>query len=332
MRKKLLSALTMGIFVAAGLASHSAANAATTNTTKSTAAKSSGAKKAKPAAATPAKAKKTTAADQWHATRQLAVASTAALVVEQGGSEPIYQKNADVVVPIASISKLMTAMVVLDAQLPLSETLTIGNEDVDTLKGTRSRLKVGAQLTREDMLLLALMASENRAASALSRHYPGGSAAFIEAMNHKAAAIGLKDTRFSDPTGLTAANVSSARDLTKMVAAAAHYPLIRELSTTSERTVYANGRPVSFHNTNTLVRSPASGWEIALQKTGYIREAGKCLVMQAWLSNRPVVIVLLDSWGRLTRIGDANRIKRWIENASTGGARPSASLARRTAG
>ena len=238
------------------------------------------------------------------------------VVQDQSSGEVLFEKNSDAVLPIASITKLMTAMVVLDAQLPLTETLTIGDEDVDTLKGTRSRLKVGAQLSREDMLLLALMASENRAASALSRHYPGGAAAFVEAMNHKAAAIGLKDTRFSDPTGLTAANVSSARDLTKMVAAAAHYPLIRELSTTSERTMLVDGRPITFHNTNTLVRSPASGWEIAVSKTGYIREAGKCLVMQAWLNNKPVVIVLLDSWGRLTRIGDANRIKRWIENAS----------------
>jgi len=220
------------------------------------------------------------------------------------------------VLPIASITKLMTAMVVLDARLPLNETLNIGQEDVDTLKGTRSRLKVGARLSREDMLLLALMASENRAASALARHYPGGNTAFIEAMNHKAAAIGLKDTRFEDPTGLTAANVSSARDLTKMVAAASHYPLIRELSTTGERTLLIDGRPIAYHNTNMLVRSPASGWEIAVSKTGYIREAGKCLVMQAWLNNKPMIIVLLDSWGRLTRIGDANRIKRWIESAS----------------
>lgn len=262
----------------------------------------------------------------------LLLQSSAVVVQDQSSGDMLFEKNSDAVLPIASITKLMTAMVVLDAQLPLNEMISIGNEDVDTLKGTRSRLKVGAQLTREDMLLLALMASENRAASALSRHYPGGAAAFIDAMNHKAAAIGLKDTHFKDPTGLTAANVSSARDLSKMVAAAAHYPLIRELSTTSERTVWANGRPVSFHNTNTLVRSPASGWEIALQKTGYIREAGKCLVMQAWLNNRPVVIVLLDSWGKLTRIGDANRIKRWIENASTGGNRPSAALGRRPAG
>jgi D-alanyl-D-alanine endopeptidase (penicillin-binding protein 7) len=262
----------------------------------------------------------------------LLLKSAAVVVQDQSSGEVLFEKNSDAVLPIASITKLMTAMVVLDAQLSLTETLTIGNEDVDTLKGTRSRLKVGAQLSREDMLLLALMASENRAASALSRHYPGGAAAFVEAMNHKAAAIGLKDTRFSDPTGLTAANVSSARDLTKMVAAAAHYPLIRELSTTSDRTVLANGRPISFHNTNTLVRSPASGWEIAVSKTGYIREAGKCLVMQAWLNNKPVVIVLLDSWGRLTRIGDANRIKRWIENASANQLRRSAALGRRTAG
>ena len=262
----------------------------------------------------------------------LLLKSAAVVVQDQSSGEVLFEQNSDAVLPIASITKLMTAMVVLDAQLPLTETLTIGDEDVDTLKGTRSRLKVGTQLSREDMLLLALMASENRAASALSRHYPGGAAAFVEAMNHKAAAIGLKDTRFSDPTGLTAANVSSARDLTKMVAAAAHYPLIRELSTTSDRTVLANGRPISFHNTNTLVRSPASGWEIAVSKTGYIREAGKCLVMQAWLNNKPVVIVLLDSWGRLTRIGDANRIKRWIENASANNLRRSAALGRRTAG
>jgi len=258
--------------------------------------------------------------------------SSAVLVQDQTSGEILFEKNSDAVLPIASITKLMTAMVVLDAQLSLSEMLTIGHEDMDTLKGTRSRLKVGAHLSREDMLLLALMASENRAASALSRHYPGGDKAFIEAMNYKAAAIGLKDTHFTDPTGLSAANVSSARDLTKMVAASSHYPLIRELSTTSDRTVLVGGRPMAYRNTNTLVRSAASGWEIAVSKTGYIREAGKCLVMQAWLNNRPVVIVLLDSWGKLTRIGDANRIKRWIENASTNNPRPSAGLGRGTAG
>ncbi|HMM55781.1 MAG TPA: D-alanyl-D-alanine endopeptidase [Candidatus Desulfobacillus sp.] len=262
----------------------------------------------------------------------LMLKSTAVVVQDQSTGEVLFEKNPDAVLPIASITKLMTAMVVLDAQLPLDEILAIGEEDVDTLKGTRSHLRVGSRLSRENLLLLALMASENRAAAALSRHYPGGREAFIGAMNHKAAAIGLKDTRFHDATGLTAANVSSARDLTKMVAAASRYPLIRELSTTGERILEVDGRGLAFHNTNLLVRSQTPGWEIAVSKTGYIREAGKCLVMQAWLNQRPVVIVLLDSWGRLTRIGDANRIKRWIESASAGASRPSAALGRGNAG
>jgi len=254
----------------------------------------------------------------------LLLQSSAVVVQDQTTGAMLFEKNSDAVLPIASITKLMTAMVVLDAQLPLTETLSIGPEDVDTLKGTASRLKVGTELSREDLLLLALMASENRAASALSRHYPGGAGEFVAAMNRKAEAIGLTDTRFSDPTGLTAANVSSARDLSRMVAAAARYPLIRELSTTPSHRVVAGGRPLEFRNTNTLVRSQASGWDIAVSKTGYIREAGKCLVMQAWMNNKPVVIVLLDSWGRLTRIGDANRIKRWIEHASAGSGRRAA--------
>jgi len=254
----------------------------------------------------------------------LLLRSSAVVVQDQTTGAMLFEKNSDAVLPIASITKLMTAMVVLDAQLPLNEVLSIGAEDVDTLKGTASRLKIGTQLPREDMLLLALMASENRAASALSRHYPGGAAAFVAAMNRKAEAIGLSDTRFSDPTGLTAANVSSARDLSRMVAASAHYPLIRQLSTTPNHKVVVAGRPLEFRNTNTLVRSQAAGWDIAVSKTGYIREAGKCLVMQAWLNDKPVVIVLLDSWGKLTRIGDANRIKRWIEHASATAGRRSA--------
>ncbi|MDR2240258.1 MAG: D-alanyl-D-alanine endopeptidase [Zoogloeaceae bacterium] len=268
-----------------------------------------------------------------HESDNLLLKSAAVVVQDQASGEILFEKNSDAVLPIASITKLMTAMVVLDAQQSLTETLTIGSEDVDMLRGSRSRLAVGTRLSREDMLLLALMASENRAASALSRHYPGGAQAFIVAMNHKATAIGLKDTHFSDPTGLTAANVSSARDLTKMVAAAAHYPLIRQLSTTSERAVTVGKREVTFRNTNTLVRNQAPGWEIAVSKTGYIREAGKCLVMQAWLNNRPVVIVLLDSLSRMARTGDATRIKHWIENASAGGHSPRAVLGRRaTAG
>jgi D-alanyl-D-alanine endopeptidase (penicillin-binding protein 7) len=244
----------------------------------------------------------------------LVIQSASAVVVDQTSGAVLYEKNPDAQLPIASISKLMTAMVTLDAKPNLTEEMTIGEQDVDTLKGTRSRLKVGTQLTREEMLRLALMASENRAAAALSRYYPGGRPAFVAAMNRKAAELGLTDTHFEDPTGLTAANVSSARDLTKMVAAAHKYPLIRQYSTTAEYEVTIAGRNQAFHNTNSLVRSDS--WDIGLSKTGYINEAGKCLVMQAWVNNKPMIIVLLDSWGKLTRIGDANRIKRWIESAA----------------
>lgn len=246
--------------------------------------------------------------------QHLALQSSAVLVQDQATGAILFEKNASSVLPIASITKLMTAMVALDAKPDLNETLSIGDEDVDMLKGTRSRLKVGTQLAREEMLRLALMSSENRAASALSRHYPGGREAFVAAMNQKAQDLGLADTRFQDATGLTAANVSSPRDLAKLVNAAHQYPLIREFSTASDGEFSIAGRQQHFHNTNTLVRS--STWEIGLSKTGYISEAGKCLVMQAWLNNKPIIIVLLDSWGKMTRIGDANRIKRWVESAS----------------
>ncbi len=247
--------------------------------------------------------------------RQLIVQSSAVLVQDQSTGAILFEKNAGAVVPIASISKLMTAMVSLDAMPNLRDELTIGDEDVDVLKGTHSRLKVGTRLSREEMLRLALMSSENRAASALSRFYPGGRAAFVAAMNRKSQALGLSDTHFEDPTGLTSANVSSARDLVKLVTAAHQYPLIREFTTTAEYEVVLGNHAQTFRNTNPLVRARDNNWEIGLSKTGYINEAGKCLVMQAWLNNRPTVIVLLDSWGRLTRIGDANRIKRWIESA-----------------
>lgn len=244
----------------------------------------------------------------------LAVHSSAALVLDQATGKVLYEKNPGAVLPIASITKLMTAMVVLDAKPDLKELLEIGVDDIDTVKGTRSKLSVGTQLEREEMLRLALMSSENRAASALSRHYPGGRDAFMAAMNAKAKSLRLLDTRFEDPTGLTAANVSSPRDLAKMVDAAHQYPLIREFSTATEGEVSIAGRSRQFRNTNTLVKN--RDWEIGLSKTGYISEAGKCLVMQAWLNNKPTIIVLLDSWGRLTRVGDANRIKRWIESAA----------------
>lgn len=247
--------------------------------------------------------------------------SAAVVVQDQSSGTVLFEKNASAVLPIASITKLMTAMVVLDSNPSLHETLSIDDEDVDTLRGSRSRLSVGTRLAREEMLRLALMSSENRAASSLARHYPGGHAAFIDAMNKKAATLGLGETRFFDPTGLNAGNVSSARDLAKMVVAASKYPLIREFSTGTEYAVDVNGRTRVYHNTNALVSSP--DWEIGVSKTGYINEAGRCLVMQAWLNQKPMIIVLLDSWGKLTRLGDANRIKRWIESASLNAAHAS---------
>ncbi len=250
--------------------------------------------------------------------QHLAVMSGSALVVEQGGGGALYQKNANVVVPIASITKLMTAMVVLDATPDLQASIAISDEDVDYLRGSRSRLNVGASMTRETALLLALMSSENRAAHALARYYPGGMPAFVAAMNMKAQSLGMRDTRFEDPTGLTSNNVSTAHDLARMVSAAYSYPLIRDFSTTAEAVVDVAGRQLAFHNTNPLVKN--ASWDVGLSKTGYIHEAGKCLVMQARVADRPVVIVLLDSVGKLTRVGDANRIKRWMEH--THAARP----------
>ena len=338
MKTKLLSALALGVFVAAGLLAPAVSGASTTTTTKNksstkpstaTAAKTKGAKVEKAAAssgktkksAAPAKSKKVAATDseQWQAARQLAVASSAALVVEQGGAEPIYQKNAEAVVPIASITKLMTAMVVLDAVPNLRESIHVSDEDVDYLKGSRSRLNVGAELSREDALLISLMSSENRATHALARHYPGGLAAFIPAMNRKAVELGMYNTRFEDPTGLSSNNVSTAKDLAKMVVAAHRYPLIREFSISSDAKIEVSGRLMEYRNTNALVKSNA--WDIGLSKTGFIQEAGKCLVMQARVAEKPVVIVLLDSQGKLTRINDANRIKRWMESTQASAAR-----------
>jgi D-alanyl-D-alanine endopeptidase (penicillin-binding protein 7) len=239
-------------------------------------------------------------------------------IIDQATGDVLFEKNSHQITPIASITKLMTAMVALDAQPSLNEILTISEADYDMLKGTHSRLSAGTQLTREEMLRLALMSSENRAASALSRHYPGGRSAFVAAMNQKAHDLGLSDTRFADSTGLTPENVSSARDLVKLVDAAHQYPLIREFSTSEEYQVAVRGRAQTFRNTNALVKNDK--WSIGLSKTGYISEAGKCLVMQVWFNNKPTIIVLLDSWGKVTRIADAQRIKRWIESlASNGG-------------
>ena len=239
--------------------------------------------------------------------------SAGVMVLDPTTGQTLYSKNADEVTPIASITKVMTAMVVLDAKLPLDEPLQITNEDIDLLKNTRSRLPIGSHFRRDDLLRLALMASDNRAASALGRNYPGGLPAFVDAMNAKARELGLTHTHFVDSSGLAPGNVSSAGDLGRMVMAAANYALIGEYSTTEavNVTLPESGRKLSFVNTNSLVR--ASDWEIGLSKTGYISESGKCLVMQAIIANQPIVIVLLDSWGRLTRIGDANRIRKWLE-------------------
>lgn len=242
------------------------------------------------------------------------VKSGAALVVEQMGDGALFQKNADVVVPIASITKLMTAMVTLDHIPDLKARVSVSGDDVDYLRGSRSRLKVGANLTMETALLLALMSSENRAAHALARHYPGGVPAFLNAMNDKARSLGMRDTHFDDPSGLSGRNVSTARDLAKLVSAAYRYPLIREFSTMPAARVEISGRYTGFYNTNPLVGNLS--WKVGLSKTGYIQEAGKCLVMQARVADLPVVIVLLDSAGKSTRLGDANRIRRWMEATS----------------
>ncbi len=243
---------------------------------------------------------------------RLALYSASALVLDQTTGQPIVEKHPDTVTPIASISKLMTAMVVLDAKLDLQEVIAISDDDVDSLKGTRSRLPVGTTMTRETAMLLALMSSENRAANALGRHYPGGLPAFVAAMNQKARALGMNNSRFEEPTGLSSNNVSTAHDLARMVTAAAQYPEIRAFSTTAEARVDLNGRLRDFGNTNALVKNDR--WEIGVSKTGYISEAGRCLVMQARVADKPVVIVLLDSVGKMTRVGDANRIKRWMES------------------
>ena len=244
----------------------------------------------------------------------LQLASTKALVINQNTGEVIYAKNTGLPTPIASITKLMTAMVTLDAAQSFDEMIYVSDEDVDYVKGSSSRLAVGSGLSRGDMLQLALMASENRAASAIGSHYPGGKYGFVKAMNAKAIQLGLMHTHFVDPTGLDSANVSTAEDLAKMVQAAYQYPEIRLATTSPSHEVYVEGRinPVNFNNTNGLVRT--GEWQIGLSKTGYISEAGRCLVMQATIAGEPMIVVLLDSNGKQTRIGDANRVRKWMEH------------------
>jgi D-alanyl-D-alanine endopeptidase (penicillin-binding protein 7) len=236
--------------------------------------------------------------------------SSVALVVDQDTDEVLFSKNSDAVLPIASITKLMTALVVLHAGQSLDDELSITQADVDTYKNSSSRLHVGARLTRGEMLHLALMSSENRAAHALGRHYPGGVDAFVSAMNAKAQLIGMHDTRFADPTGLRSDNQATAQDLALLVRASSAEPLIRQLSTDIETAVAVGQRQLQYRNSNALVRDP--NWEIGVQKTGYISEAGRCVVMQAELAGRKLIMVLLDSAGSYARTLDAQRLRAWL--------------------
>ncbi len=258
-------------------------------------------------------------ADRWVGLnpKRLQIRSKAALVLDDEGHQ-IYGKDIDKPRPIASITKLMTAMVILDSPLPMQQPLKITKQDRDLLRLTGSRLNYGATLTREQLLRLALMASENRAAAALARTFPAGRKAFIHAMNRKARALGMTRSHFVDPTGLDAGNVASARDLAKLVQAAMQYPLIREATTTRSVEVrpYRKRGPLRFGNTNRLLRNEA--WNIGLSKTGYINEAGRCLVMQVDIAGEPMIIVLLNSFGKLTPYGDSNRIRKWIEKGMKG--------------
>lgn len=237
--------------------------------------------------------------------------SSVALVIDQQTNEVLFSKNDSAVLPIASLTKLMTGLVVTDANLPLDETVTITSDDVDTVKGSRSRLAVGTTLTRLELMHLALMSSENRAAHALGRTFPGGLDQFVRLMNAKARELGMHDTRYVEPTGLSSLNQSSARDLATLVSVAYQRPLLRSLSTSPSHQLELGHRTLEYRNSNRLIRDP--DWDIGLQKTGYISEAGRCLVMQARVAGRQLIMVFLDATGKLGRAQDAERVRRWVE-------------------
>jgi serine-type D-Ala-D-Ala endopeptidase (penicillin-binding protein 7) len=239
------------------------------------------------------------------------VRSAAFVIVDEQNEGVLLAQKADVPMPIASITKLMTALVVLDANQPLDEELKITKADRDIEIGRRSRLVVGASLTRGELLHLALMSSENRAANALGRNYPGGVPGVLKAMNAKAKSLGMKSARFTDPTGLSNGNVASPRDLVKLVNAASRNPLIRDYSTDSEEVVTVGKHLVEYRNTNVLVRKP--DWDVVVQKTGFTNAAGQCLVMKTIIDDRPVVMILMNSFGKLTRVADARRVRKWME-------------------
>ncbi len=237
--------------------------------------------------------------------------SSVALVIDQETNEVLFSKNDAAVLPIASLTKLMTGLVIADANLDMNELITITQDDVDTYKGSSSRLAVGSTLSRGEMMHLALMSSENRAANALGRTYPGGLSEFVRLMNSKARQLGMTDTRYVEPTGLSSLNQSSARDLATLVSVAHDRPILRSLSTSPGHEVELGRRTLHYNNSNRLIKNPE--WEIGLQKTGYISEAGRCLVMQAKVAGRQLIMVFLDSTGKLSRIQDAERVRRWVE-------------------
>lgn len=248
---------------------------------------------------------------------ELSLKSSVAYVVDQDTNEVLLSKNDEAVLPIASITKLMTGVLISEAKLNMDEPITITEDEIDTEKGSRSRLTVGSTLTRGELLQLALMSSENRAAHALGRTYPGGMETFVSLMNEKANSLGMKDTRYVEPTGLSSRNQSSAKDLATLVNYAYNDPLLRQLTTSDSYSVEVGRRRLQFRTTNHLVSSP--NWDIGLQKTGYISEAGQCLVMQAKIAGRKLIMVFLDSAGKFSRIADAERVRHWIENESRRG-------------
>ncbi|MEO7851775.1 MAG: serine hydrolase [Rubrivivax sp.] len=261
-----------------------------------------------------------------HATDDLLeLKSSVALVIDQDTQQVLFSKNAQAVLPIASITKLMTGLIVTEAGLPLQEVLTISQADVDTEKGSRSRLTVGTQLSRGEMMHLALMSSENRAAHALGRTFPGGLQVFVEAMNAKAQLLGMSGTVYVEPTGLSSKNQSNAEDLARLVGAAYRHQILRELTVSPEVQMPVGKRFLQFRNTNGLVRNP--DWDIGLQKTGYISEAGRCVVLQAKMAGRKLIMVLLDSAGSYSRIGDAERIRKWLGDGLGVHAAPAHALA-----
>ena len=248
---------------------------------------------------------------------QLHLASGSALLIDLQTNKVVYENNADHVVPIASVTKLMTGMVVLDAKQSMSEVISVDISQTKEMKGVFSRVKLGSELNRKDMLLITLMSSENRAAASLAHHYPGGYSAFIAAMNAKAKALGMTHTRYVEPTGLSTSNVSSARDLSKLLVAAQHYPLLSELSTTREKTV-AFKKPsytLGFHNTDHLINK--DDWDIKITKTGFTNKAGHCLVLVTRMGGRPVAMVILDAFGKYTHFADASRLRKWVETSKS---------------